>query len=159
VPIVVRPLRAGEERLYLGIVNAAIRGLAATHYDRDALASWVVPITDGTLADLARNPDREIRLIAELDGRPAGIGALVIDRAELRACYVQPGSARRGVGTALVRAIERLAVDSGLTHLALVASLNAEGFYVRLGYVPRERTHIGLRNGHALAAVQMFRTL
>jgi GNAT superfamily N-acetyltransferase len=77
------------------------------------------------------NTDGEIRLVAELDGTPAGIGALVVERSELRACYVHPSVARRGCGSALVREIERLACEHGLSHLELAASLEAEAFYGR----------------------------
>jgi putative acetyltransferase len=157
--IVVRPLLADELRLYLEIVNDAVRGLAARHYDAAAIAGWVVPPTDTVLADLETNADREIRLLAELDGRPAGVGALIAERSELLACYVRPAAARRGCGTAIVRTIEAVARTRGLAHLELAASLNAEPFYAHLGYRVVERTDITLRNGHTLAAVRMAKDL
>lgn len=157
--IVVRALGAGEGRLYLEIVNAAIRGLARTHYTPAAIEGWVVPMTEATLDDFERNPDSEIRLVAELDGTPSGIGALVVAESELRACYVLPGAARRGCGAAIVGALERLARQQGLTRLHLAASLNAEAFYARMGYTVRARTHITLRSGHTMAAIRMERDL
>ena len=157
--IVVRPLRAGELRLYLEIVNDAVRGLATGHYDAAAIAGWIVPLTGSVLADLGRNADREIRLLAELDGRPAGIGALVVERGELLACYVRPDAARRGCGSAIVRALEAIAREHGLSRLSLAASLNAEPFYTQMGYTAIERSHITLPNGHLLAAVHMTREL
>jgi hypothetical protein len=81
---IVRPLRLGEERRYLEIVNSAIRGLASSHYPADAIDGWVVPVTDDTLRALIVNADGEIRLIVELDGVAVGIGALVVERSELR---------------------------------------------------------------------------
>ena len=86
--ITVRPLRADERRLYLEIVNSAIQGLACTHYAPDVIAHWTVPINDETLRDLTLNTDGEIRLVAELAGTPAGIGALVVERSELRLATV-----------------------------------------------------------------------
>jgi putative acetyltransferase len=157
--IAVRRLQSEELRLYLEIVNESVRGLAASHYDEGAIAGWVVPITESTLADLERNADDEVRLLAELDGRPAGIGALVVGHAELRACYVRPAAARHGCGSAIVRAIERIAAEHGLRQLELSAALNAEPFYAHLGYDVLERTTITLPNGHALAAVRMTRRL
>ena len=96
--ITVRPLRDDELRTYLQIHSSAVRGLAATHYTPEVLEGWVVPITDETLKDLTANADGEMRFVAELDGTPAGIGALVLDRSELRACYVAAHAARRGCG-------------------------------------------------------------
>ena len=126
MPITVRPLRADEGRLYLEIVNSAILGLAVSHYRSEAIEGWAVPINDETLSDLMRNDDHEIRLIAELDGEPVAIGALILERSELRACYVAPRAVRRGCGSALVRAIESLARENGLVRLELAGSLNAE---------------------------------
>lgn len=159
MPIAVRDLRPDEGRVYLDIVNSAIRGLAAGHYTPDAIAGWVVPTTDESVRDLMLNTDREIRLIAELDGRVAGIGALVVERSELRACYVAPHAARRGCGSAIVREIERRALERGLTHLELAASLNAEPFYAAHGYEVGERSEVVLRNGHRMPAVWMKKRL
>jgi putative acetyltransferase len=159
MPIRVRPLRNDEARLYLQIVNSAIRGLAVNHYAPDVIEGWVVPVTEETLADLIANADHEIRLVAEVDNAPAGIGALVLDRSELRACYVSPHAARRGCGSALVREIERLARDNGLTRLDLAASINAELFYAAHGYQVRERSDVVLRNGHRMPAVWMTKAL
>ena len=157
--ITVRFMRPDEGRIYLGIVNGAILGLAATHYSADAIAGWIVPVDDNTLADFARNEDHEIRLVAELNGEPVAIGALVPERSELRACYVRPEAARTGCGSAIVREIERLAREHRLDRLELAASLNAEPFYRSLGYRVRERSDIVLRNRHRMAAVWMEKDL
>ena len=140
-------------------MNSAILGLAVSHYPPDAIDGWVVPINDETLRDFMRNDDREIRLIAELEGEAVAIGGLVLERSELRACYVSPKAARRGCGSALVREIERLAREHGLTRLELAGSLNAESFYAAHGYRVRERSEVVLRNGHRMAAVWMEKDL
>jgi putative acetyltransferase len=159
VRIIVRPLRADEGRVYLEIVNSAVRGLAARHYPPELIEAWVVPVTDESVDLLMLNPDREIRIIAELDGSPVGIGAVIVDTSELRACYVAPGAARRGCGSALVREIERIARANGLTRLHLLASLNAEPFYLAHGYEVRERCEHVLRTGDRMAAVSMEKGL
>jgi putative acetyltransferase len=152
-------MRPDEGRLYLEIVSSAIRGLATSHYSADVIDAWVPPLTDERLRELMLNADGELRLIAELDGEVAGIGALVVPRSELRACYVAPQAARRGCGSALVREIERLARERGLTRLDLAASLNAEPFYAAHGYEVRERSDIVLSNGDRMAAVWMEKNL
>ena len=140
-------------------MNSAIRGLASSHYSPDAIEGWVVPVTDETVRELIANADSEIRLVAELDGVPVGIGALVVERSELRACYVSPDAARRSCGRLLVEQIERIARARGLTRLEVASSLNAEPFYARLGYQVRERRAVVLRNGYRLPAVMMEKTL
>ena len=157
--VTVRPLRAHETRLYLDIHERSIRGLAVSHYSPDDIEGWVVPATDENVRRLALNPDREIRLVAELDGEPVGIGALVLEQSELRAVYVSPEGARRGCGSALVREIERIAGDHGLARLTLHASLNAKRFYADLGYDVLERTEVLLPNDHRMAVVRMGKDL
>ena len=156
---VVRVLHEDELRSYIDIVNGAITGLATTHYAAEVIHNWIVPVTDETLNELRLNEDREIRLVAELDGQLVGIGALVVERSELRACYVLPTATRQGVGTALVNAIEAIAREKGLDHLAFAASLNAEPFYCALGYCVRERREVALRNGLRMDAVWMHKEL
>ena len=126
--VVVRPMRDDEARSFLEIHGRSVRGLAGQHYPADVIAAWAgpAPISDEAIRHFLKNPDHEIRLLAELDGQPVGLGSLVVDNTELRACYVVPEAARRGVGLALVTEMERIARDRGLTHLELHSSVNAE---------------------------------
>ena len=78
-------------------------------------------------------PDAQIAdgrvLVAEFEGRIAGF-AVVLRRAdgdaELDGLFVEPGRWRKGVGTRLVRAAEKLA--PGARHLHVIANPRAEGF-------------------------------
>jgi putative acetyltransferase len=157
--VAVRLLREDEGRTYLEIVNSAIRGIASRAYPAHVIEAWVHPITDSSLAALSGNRDNEIRLIAEEDGVPLGIGALVLATSELRACYVLPSAARRGCGSAIVKEIERIAREHGVRRLDLVASINAEPFYAAHGYEVSERREHVLRGGTRMAAVAMTKPL
>lgn len=157
--IAVRPMRRDEGRTFLDIHSRAIRGLAAAHYPPAVIEAWAIPATDRNVERLLENPDDEIRLIAELDGEPVGLGCLVVRNSELRACYVVPGAARKGVGSSLVKEMERLAVLHGLREIRLSASVNAEPFYLAQGYEALERIERVLRSGQRMAAVTMRRTL
>ena len=157
--VTVRRLRDDEIRLYLEIHERAIRGLAASHYPQADIEGWVVPATDENLQRLRRNADREVRFVAELNGDPVGIGALVLEESERRAVYVSPEGARQGCGSALVREIERTARDHDVARLTLHASLNAAPFYAVLGYSVLERTEVALPNGHPMAVVRMGKDL
>lgn len=157
--VVVRPMRADEGRLFLELQARSVRGLAADHYPPAVIDVWAHPQTDDSLRRFLENRDNEIRLIAALDGEPAGLGVLVVASSELRACYVAPEAARCGVGTAIVRAIERLAKEHGLERLELVSSMNAEAFYASLGYQSEGRTEHRLSRGQPMDAVKMAKQL
>jgi putative acetyltransferase len=156
--ITVRQMRHDEARMFLELHSRSIRGLAAAHYSPAVIEAWTVPLTDDNLARFVENVEKEMRLIAEIDGEPVGLGALVVANCELRACYVVPEAARKGVGTALVHEIERIARENDVSELELLASLNAEPFYASLGYIAQERTELLMR-GQPMAAVRMSKRL
>ena len=155
----VRPMRAEEVHTFLDIHTRAVRGLAAAYYAAEVIDAWVVPVTEESIRGFLENSDQEIRLLAELDGTPVGLGCLVIENSELRACYVVPEAARKGVGTAIVREIERIARTHGLDHLHLEASINAEPFYASLGYEVVKRSEHVWPSGGRMAAVAMRKML
>ena len=157
--VVVRPMLADEARAFLEIHTRSVRGLAASHYPPEVIEAWVVPMTEEYLRGFIKNQDKEIRLVAEVDGSLVGLGCLVVQNAELRACYVAPGAARKGVGSALVREIERIAREHGLDHLHLDASVNAEPFYSALGYEVVERKEHVWPSGQRMEAVTMRKAL
>jgi GNAT superfamily N-acetyltransferase len=108
---------------------------------------------------LLDNPDRDIRVVAELDGEVVGIGSLGSKAKEQRACYVSPAGLRKGVGRAIVRELERLARSYGVEQLELIATIHAEPFYARLGYRSGERVQHVTSGGVAMAAIKMSRVL
>src|SRR5581483_4107771 len=139
MPLIVRPMQAADARRFLEIHHESVRGLATKDYTSTVIDVWAAPITDERLQRFLENGDNETRLIAELDGEPVGVGALVVAKSELRACYVLPSVARRGVGAVIVREIERLAREQGVRELHLESSVTAEPFYTALGYRVEKR--------------------
>lgn len=84
---------------------------------------------------------RTIVHVAEVGGDVVGYALTTINTllysngpsAQLQEIVVDPESQTSGVGTALVRAIENVCLEHGVTQLT-VASRRAGGFYDRLGY-------------------------
>ena len=89
---------------------------------------------------LADHP-RSLLHVAEIDGVVAGYALTTINpllytngpSAQLQEIVVDDRMQTSGVGTALVRAVEKACEESGVTQLT-VASRRAGGFYDRLGY-------------------------
>lgn len=61
------------------------------------------------------------------------------DAARIRAFFVHPDHARRGVGQALLAASEAAAKAAGFGALELMATLPGIAFYLRAGFVPGEQ--------------------
>jgi putative acetyltransferase len=157
--VVVREMRSEEARTFLEIHRAAVRDIAARDYPSFVIETWAPPITEERLNRFLVNRDGEIRLLAFIGAEPVGIGAIVVAGAELRACYVSPSATRRGVGTALVSRIERIAREHGLDHLELESSVTAEPFYAALGYEIVNRGEYLLAPRVRMAATKMRKTL
>jgi putative acetyltransferase len=157
--VIVREMRLGDARRFLEIHHAAVRGIAAKDYPASVIEAWAPPITDQAIERFLANRDQEVRLIAEVHDEPVGIGAIVVSNSELRACYVLPSAARRGVGSGIVAEIERIAREHGLDHLRLESSVTAEPFYSALGYRVESRGEHLLLPGVPMAAVRMRKRL
>src|SRR5262245_36473654 len=157
--LIVRELRPDEVTTFLEIHRSAVHGLAAGHYPQAILDTWAPPIREQAIERVRANREGEVRLIAVLDGQAVGIGALMPDQSELRACYVVPFAARKGVGAAVIKEIERVALERGVNQLHLDASVNAEPFYLAMGYEAIERGEHILNSGQPMACVRMVKRL
>lgn len=113
--------------------TASIRRLCVTHYSESQVERWAGFLTPEHYAAAIGDPLR-VFVVAERDGRIVGFGQLHRGGAEVEAIYVDPPEARRGVGTALMRHVERAARDASLRTLRLTASLNAVPFYESQGF-------------------------
>jgi putative acetyltransferase len=156
----IRKMRPDDARAFLEVHHAAVREIAAKDYLVEVIDAWApLPITERHVGGVLTNPDSEYRLVAEIEGRVVGIGALVAKNHEVRACYVAPEAGRRGVGSALIREIEREALQRGLKFLEVESSLTAEPFYAAQGYLVLERCEHVLHNGERMACVKMRKRL
>lgn len=119
----------------------------ATHADASAIArlsrdrieqglgwSWTAPRVHRNIVDAATNV-----VVASDAARTIGFGIMLYhdDAAHLLLLAVRAGSARRGVGTALLEWLERSARVAGIGEVRLEARITnapALAFYRRLGY-------------------------
>jgi putative acetyltransferase len=156
MPLRIRHMSPDDARAFLEVHRAAVRTTAARHYPFEVTEAWApLPVTEAAIESVQMNRGNEYRLIAEIDDRIVGVGSLVIENSELRACYVSPEAGRQAVGSALVREMERVARERGLAFLELDSSITAEPFYTKLGYEVRERGQHLLGSGQPMASVNM----
>jgi GNAT superfamily N-acetyltransferase len=77
------------------------------------------------------------------------------DAAKIRAFFVRPDWARRGIGSLILEACENAATEGGFTRLELGATLSGIAFYQARGYSSVENQKVPLENGETLAIVKM----
>ena len=77
------------------------------------------------------------------------------DAAKIRAFFVHPDYARRGIGTLILEACENAAIAAGFRRLEMGATLSGIAFYRAKGYVEIENQSVPLGNGEVLPIVRM----
>jgi GNAT superfamily N-acetyltransferase len=79
--------------------------------------------------------------------------------ARIRAFFVHPDWARRGLATRLLATCAAAAAAAGFHRLELAATLPGEPLYAALGFVAHERSSVMLPDGVALPIVRMTRPI
>jgi GNAT superfamily N-acetyltransferase len=77
------------------------------------------------------------------------------DAAKIRAFFVHPAWARRGIGGMILEACEAAAGAAGFRRLEMGATLTGVPFYRAKGYVELEAVEVALGNGLTLPIVRM----
>ncbi len=96
------------------------------------------------------------------DHRPGRDDALLdpkTDAAKIRAFFVHPGWARRGVATRILELCEQAARTEGFSTAEMGATLTGIPFYRRHGYQEGLREDLPLANGEVLPIVRMSKAL
>jgi GNAT superfamily N-acetyltransferase len=151
---VIRPAVASDRSFVLNLASRLVDGFDAPSHrtkaeliegDRRALEAWFDQLQDDGRAEAQSAKAEEAMLIAELDGKPAGVAYLVtlVDyfnerpHAHLSVLAVEKSAEGKGVGSALLEACEQWARGRGsdrLTLSALVTNARARALYERRGF-------------------------
>jgi GNAT superfamily N-acetyltransferase len=82
-----------------------------------------------------------------------------LDAARIRAFFVDPAHARRGLGRLMLEHCEAEAVRSGFSRFELMATLPGKRLYERCGYTAREPLTYPLPGGERITFVPMWKAL
>jgi len=77
------------------------------------------------------------------------------DAARIRAFFVHPAWARRGLGRAILEECEKAIRAAGFKAIELAATLPGEPFYAAFNYASGEQSDVSLANGLSLSIVRM----
>jgi GNAT superfamily N-acetyltransferase len=157
------------------LIPESVRALSANYYTPQQIESAIVHIfgvdsqliADGTY------------YVAECDGQVVGCGgwskrktlfggdqmkdtedALLdptVDAARIRAFFIHPNWARKGIGTRIIQACEEAARQAGFTRLELAATLPGVPLYAAVGYQPMERFDVPMADGETLPIIRMVK--
>jgi len=160
------------------LIPLSVRGLQASHYSAEQMDAAIGSvfgvdrqlIRDGTYFVVEQTNEligcggwskrktlfgsdhhQATRDDAELDPR--------LDAARIRAFFVHPDHARRGVGRAIVEACETAIRAAGFKRIELAATLPGEAFYQACGYRSGAEEEVPLPNGLTIGIVHMDKAL
>lgn len=88
-------------------------------------------------------------------GREAALLDPATDAAKIRAIFVHPEWARRGIGSLILQHCEDTAVAAGFRYFEMGSTLTGVPLYSLKGYREIERIAVPLPNGEALPVVRM----
>ena len=77
------------------------------------------------------------------------------DAAKIRAFFIHPHWARRGIGTLLLEACESAAESAGFSRFEMGATLTGAKLFRARGYLPVRNLEVPLRNGESLPIIHM----
>lgn len=139
------------------VQHDAVQGTASAYHPPEVLEAWAAKLTEDNYERVRRETtdDTMIVLIAESDSHLLGFGMVVPGDEELRAVYVHPDYGRRGIGTAILKDLEKFAIQRDVKRLNVESSINAEAFYARHGYEVVVRTTHRFKSGQEMACVRM----
>jgi GNAT superfamily N-acetyltransferase len=153
----IRPAQPSDINGILGFQRAAIAGVPKCFYADPAKEAWLRTPVHG-LNDLLAGGRYFVATAA--GALIAGAGWEPCDHAPgaaaLRGVFVHPGHKGGGVGRRVVSVAEDAAATMGHTRFFVPASLNATGFYERLGYLKEGNAEITL-NGSRLIYCRMWK--
>jgi GNAT superfamily N-acetyltransferase len=174
-----RPRLARDEdiRTLEQLIPLSARGLQAAHYSPAQMEAALGPVF-GVDRQLIRDGTY---FVVESEGQIVGCGGWSKrgslfggdhgraetdrelnprhDAARIRAFFVHPAWARRGIGRSIMVACEQAITQAGFRRVDIVATLTGEPLYAAFGYTVIERYEIPMAGGLTLPAVRMTKIL
>jgi predicted N-acetyltransferase YhbS len=173
LPFRLRLARDADVAALEALIPLSVRALQSDHYSSEQMDAAL-----GSVFGVDRQLIRDgTYFVAEHEGRVVGCGGWSrrsshygsdrdrhgedplldprCDAARIRAFFVHPSWARRGIGRSIMAASEEAIRAAGFRTIDIVATLAGEPLYAAFGYAVVERLDIALAGGLSLAVVRM----
>jgi putative acetyltransferase len=150
-----RPFLPADTPVLAAIFAAAIEELTGDDYSEAQQEAWAAVADDEEA--FGKKLASALTLIATVQSAPVGFASLR-GNDHIDMLYVHPGAAGQGIASMLLDALEKLATSRGAKSLTVDASDNAQSFFVKRGYVAKQRNSVTV-NGEWLANTTMQKTL
>jgi GNAT superfamily N-acetyltransferase len=178
----IRKARAADIPRLREVIEASVRGLQAEDYS-PAQIEGALQSVYGVDSQLIADGTYLVAEVSETQNKPTIVGCggwskrktlyggdqytaredslldPARDAAKIRAFFVHPQWARRGIGGLILEACENAAREAGFTRLEMGATLSGVAFYRAKGYAALENLEAPLSNGEFLPIVRMAKRI
>ncbi len=149
-----RPFLGEDTPVLAAIFAAAVEELTGDDYSEAQQQAWASAADDE--AQFGKRLAGQLTLVATLQNSPVGFASLRgADHIDM--LYVHPSAVGQGVAAMLIEALEKLAGGRGAKSLTVDASDNATEFFLKRGYVAKQRNTVTV-HGEWLANTTMQKT-
>jgi GNAT superfamily N-acetyltransferase len=170
--VLVRKAVAADVPSLRALIEASVRGLQAHDYSPaqiEGALKTVYGVDSQLVAEVDQSHSKTPEIVGcggwskrktlyggdQYAGREDSLLDPSRDAAKIRAFFVHPTWARRGIGSMILEACEKAAIRAGFTRLEMGATLSGVAFYLSKGYVTVENQAVPLGNGESLPLVKM----
>ena len=176
-PYVLRPAHLGDVDALEALIARSARELGAQHYTAEEIEGAL----RGAFGVDTQLIQDDTYFVAEYEGDIVGCGGWSYRKtlvggdnlaqrdsgrvvpesqpARIRAFFVHPDHARRGIGRMLLARCELEALQAGFSSLELMASLSSTYLYAACGYVPEQPREFNIGSGLTILMVPMRKHL
>jgi N-acetylglutamate synthase-like GNAT family acetyltransferase len=127
----IRVAQAGDAEAIGQLIRASIRDTMAAHYSAAFIERQCAVWSGSHVGRLMQWPDR-VMLVATRGREIVGTACLAGN--SVRKVFVAPQRQRAGVGRRLIERLTRTAIGCGVHVLHVQSTINAAGFYARMGF-------------------------
>ena len=126
----IREAEYGDAPAISALIRKCLRQTLAAHYSQAHIDQQYEVWSEAHIRRLMQWPER-CMLVAT---RNEIVGTACLFKDSVRKLFVDPNFEGKGIGRCLMGRIEQVAIGRGLAMLTVQSSVNAAGFYRKLGY-------------------------
>ena len=143
----------------------AIEKLTNNMYSPDIVKRWMPNLEKNALAQSIEREKNNIlnpnvlTMVAEEKGNVVCFCSLMLEKGYLWRLYINPEYAGKHIASELLKKVEEIAKEKGITKIKLDASLNAEGFYLKQGYTTIVKWEKKMKGDWTITCIRMEKDL
>ncbi len=129
----IRRARIDDAKAISKICCDTIRYVNSKDYSASQIKAWLTSDRVSNVRNKIKHKKKDVFVIVDKD-IILGMGSLSLEEDELSSLYIKHNVSRKGIGTKLLKYLEKYAKRKGVSTLKLNSSVTAYSFYKHRGY-------------------------